>query len=166
MKTILSAALVAAGMALIPGAALAADFSGTWVRDTPQSTPSGYPVYWLTRTTQQGGGNGPVILRVTQTATTVEANDGIRPRRNYVLDGKPHAVRTDSMMARATVTSAMAGENLSVATEGPYGGMPGNVTTRETQTWTLSPDGKVLTIDLVRESPAARQTFREVYKRQ
>ena len=163
----LLAAVTAASLALIPVAAGAADYSGTWVRDPAQSAPSGFPVYWLTRTTQQmGGGNAAVVLQVRQSATGVEANDGIHPLRTYVLDGKPHAVRTDSMMAQAQVTAAMAGETLTVATEQPYGGMPGNVTARETQTWSLSPDGAVLTIALVRESPAGRQTFREVYRRQ
>jgi hypothetical protein len=166
MKRLLITAL-AAGVSFSTFAmpAAAADFSGTWVRDQAQSSAAGYPVYWMTRATQQmgGGNNAPYLMEVRQDSAAVQASDPVHPARKYVLDGKPHQVRTDSMLAQASVTAALVGDTLSVVTAQPYGGMPGNVATREVQTWSMSADGKVLTVLLQRESPAARQSYKEVF---
>ena len=65
----------------------------------------------------------------------------------------------------ATVVATVQGETLTVSTTQPFGGMPGNATLSITETWSLSPDGKVLTVRTERELPALRQTFNEIYNR-
>ena len=82
-----------------------------------------------------------------------------------MLDGKPHAMPTDTGIQTATVVATMQGDTLTVSTTQPFGGMPGNATLKITETWSLSPDGKVLTVKTERELPALRQTFNEVYNR-
>lgn len=167
-KNLITAALLAATVAFVPGTAFAADFSGSWVRDTKGSTIPGYPTYWMTRVQPGGfggGGNNQFVMDVKQSGTTLQASDTTHPVRTYMLDGKPHSWKLDTMVAQATTTASMSGDTITVTTSGPYGSMPGNVTTTETQTWSLSPDGKVLTISMVRKSPAASQTFKEVYNK-
>jgi hypothetical protein len=168
----LSLCLALAALVLLPAlastAASAADFSGAWVRDAARSKPAPYPNYWLTRVPPGGGfnQNNAFVLRVAQTATSVQVSDPIHPQRNYVLDGKAHAGRTDTGMADMTTTVAMAGDTLTVTTVQPYGGMPGNVTMKATESWALSADGKELTITIQRETPAKTESYAEVYKRQ
>jgi hypothetical protein len=166
-KHLIKVAALAVGLAFLPGTAFAADFSGSWVRDTAKSTVPGYPTYWLTRSQPGGfgGGNQQFVITVQQTGSAVQVSDTVHPARSYALDGKAHGWKMDTMLAQATTTASMKGETLTVATSEPYGGMPGNVTTTETQTWSLSPDGKVLTIAMVRASPAASQSFKEVFNR-
>ena len=65
----------------------------------------------------------------------------------------------------ASVVATMQGDTLTVSTTQPFGGMPGNATLRITETWSLSPDGKVFTVRTERDLPALRQTFNEVYNR-
>jgi hypothetical protein len=167
-KHLITAAALAACIAFVPGAAFAADFSGSWVRDTKGSTIPGYPTYWLTRAPAGGfggGGNNQFVLELKQTGNAIQASDNTHPVRTYALDGKPHSWKLDTMVAQATTTASMSGDTVTVTTTQPYGSMPGNVTATETQTWSLSPDGKVLTIAMVRKSPATTQTFKEVYNR-
>ncbi len=161
----LTMALIAA---LIPASAMAADFSGTWVRDAARSKPVPYPNYWLTRVTPgQGGGQNQIyVMRVQQGAAGVQVSDPVHNLRTLVPDGKPRTARTDTMMATMTVTAAMAGETLTVTTVQPYGGMPGNVPVTATERWSLSADGSELTIATVSELPAGKLDNIEVFKKQ
>ena len=161
------AILLMLGMALLPGLALAApDFNGSWVRDNAKSDHDIYPLYWLTRGVDAGGqGNAEYVVSVRQDARGVQVTDSVRPQRNYVLDGKPHVVPTDTGLAKATITATVQGETLVISTVQPYGGMPGNATMNAQEVWALSPDGKSLTITLTREVPATRQTIRQVFTR-
>ena len=59
----------------------------------------------------------------------------------------------------------MQGETLTVSTTQPFGGMPGNSILNVTETWSVSPDGKVLTVKTERALPALRQTFTEIFNR-
>jgi hypothetical protein len=43
--------------------------------------------------------------------------------------------------------------------------MPGNVTLKVKEAWSLSPDGKTLTITTTRDIPARHQEYKEVYTR-
>lgn len=149
-------------------AAFAADFSGAWARDASRSKSAPYPNYWLTRSPAVGGGNpnAPFVVRVEQNATGVVVVHPQLPQRSYVTDGKARMSRADSGLVQVSTTAAMAGDTLKVTTVQPYGGMPGNVTMTATETWSLSADGKELTIDTVRELPAQTQRFTEVFKRQ
>jgi hypothetical protein len=155
----------ALGLTALPTLALAADFNGSWVRDA-KSDKDSYPLYWLTR----GGafeytGGGPVVITVKQDANKVEVADPQRPIRTYELDGKPHTMTMDTMMAKATVTANMQDDKLMVTTSEPYGGMPGNATLTVHEVWSLSPDGKTLTVTTTRDVPAAKQTLKAIYTR-
>lgn len=156
------------GIALLPMMATAADFNGAWVRDAAQTKAVPYPNYWRTRAplSTGGGGNNAYVMNVQQTGESVQVSDPQHPQRIYALDGKPRVAPTDTGLAKVTTTATMNGETLSIATVQPYGGMPGNVPMRASETWALSPDGKVLTVTTVRDLPAQKQNFTEVYTRQ
>lgn len=167
MRNLTKMALLAAALAT-SAAAFAADFNGSWVRDGARSKAAPYPNYWLTRAPAAGGfnPNAPFVVRVQQSATGVIVTHPLFPQRSYVLDGKAHSSRADSGLVQVSTTAAMAGDTLKVTTVQPFGGMPGNVTMTATETWSLSPDGKELTITTVREVPATTQSFTEVFKKQ
>lgn len=144
------------------------DFAGTWVRDGARSDVVPNTMYWLTRGVDAGGGRGrntQTVIDVQQNAGRMEVTDPARPLRTLILDGKPHTVPTDTGMQTATVVATMQGDTLTVSTTQPFGGMPGNATLRITETWSMSPDRKVLTIKTERELPASRQAFSEVFNR-
>jgi hypothetical protein len=144
------------------------NFSGTWVRDGAKSDVVPNTMYWLTRGVDAGGGRGrnaQLVIEIQQTAGRIEITDPARPLRTLSLDGKPHTVPTDTGIQTSTVTATVTGETVTVSTTQPFGGMPGNVSLKIAETWSLSPDGKVLTIRTERELPASRQTFTEIFNR-
>ena len=163
MKAFITAAALLA--ALAPGVATAADLSGTWVRDAARSKVAPYPVYWITRAPPSGGNNNAFAMVVKQTPESVQVTDPVHPQRTYMLDGRARPSRSDSGTADMTTTATMKDDRLSVVTVQPYGGRPGNVEMTERQTWTVSPDGRTLTVDTVRETPALRQSYVEVFTR-
>jgi hypothetical protein len=145
-----------------------AEFSGTWVREGAKSDVVPNTMYWLTRGVDAGGGRGrnnQTVIEVQQSAGRIQITDPARPLRTLVLDGKPHEMPTDTGMQKAIVVATMQGDALSVSTSQPFGGMPGNLTLKITETWLLSADGKVLTVTTERDTPALRQVFSEVYNR-
>jgi hypothetical protein len=154
---------------LVPAMAFAEpDFSGAWVRDGAKSDVVPNTMYWLTRGVEAGGGRGrntQTVIEVQQSAGRIQVADPSRPPRTLMLDGKPHPVPTDTGIQMATVVATVQGDTLTVSTTQPFGGMPGNVTLRITETWSLSPDGKVLTVRTERDLPASRQSFNEIYNR-
>ena len=144
------------------------DFTGTWVRDGAKSDVVPNTMYWLTRGVEAGGGRGrntQTVIEVQQSAGRMRVADPARPPRTLMLDGQPHAVPTDTGIQMATVVATLQGDALTVLTTQPFGGMPGNATLRITETWSLSLDGKVLTVRTERDLPASRQSFTEVYNR-
>ena len=145
-----------------------ADFSGTWVRDGAKSDVVPNTMYWLTRGVDPGGGRGrnnQTVIEVQQSADRMQVTDPARPLRTLLLDGKPHSVPTDTGMQMATVVATAQGDTLVISTTQPFGGMPGNLTLKITETWSLSADGKVLTVRTERDTPALRQSFNELYDR-
>jgi len=144
------------------------NFSGTWVRDSAKSDVVPNTMYWLTRGVEAGGGRGrnsQLVLEIQQPPGRIEITDPARPLRTLWLDGKPRSVKTDTGIQNSTVTANVAGETVTVSTIQPFGGMPGNSMLSITETWSLSPDGGVLTIKTERELPALRQTFTEIFTR-
>jgi hypothetical protein len=144
------------------------NFSGTWVRDSAKSDVVPNTMYWLTRGVDAGGGRGrnaQLVIEIQQAAGRLEISDPARTPRTLSLDGKPHSVPTDTGLQTSTVTATVTGETLTVSTTQPFGGMPGNSILKVTETWSVSPDGKVLTIRTERELPAQRQTFTEIFNR-
>lgn len=158
--------MVAAALAFLPAAAIAApDFSGTWARDRAASDPDPYPIYRLARPPQgaENAGAPDGTLNVKQAGGKLETYDINRPGRSYMLDGKPHMMATDTGMQQANVTATLRDDGLLIAATQPYGGMPGNIGATVTESWTLSPDGKTLTITTVRDTPAEKRTVKSVY---
>ena len=145
-----------------------AEFSGAWVRDGAKSDVVPNTMYWLTRGVDAGGGRGrnsQSVIEVQRSAGQMKVADPARPPRTLTLDGKPHTAPTETGIQVATVVATVQGDTLTVSTTQPFGGMPGNATLKITETWSLSPDGKVLTVRTERELPAQRQAFSEIYNR-
>ena len=159
--------MIALGLAAMPGLASAADFSGLWIRDAAQSTgtnPS--PLYWITRDGPAGGGpGGEAGIVIAQTPTTVQVTSGNKPLRVYTTDGTGRTVKADTGVTDVTVSAAHRGNNLVITTVHPYSGLPGSVTATTTETWSLSPDGRTMTVDTVRAVPGMTQAVKEVYNK-
>ncbi len=168
MKRQLGMLGIALGMICLPAMALAAtDFSGAWVRNNAHSDPAPN-LMWTTRvSTAMGGGRAPseVILNVHQDATSMQAPDSQSRVRSYTLDGKPHTRATDTGLEKATVTASFEGDTLVIETSQPFGGMPGNATLKIKEVWSLSADGKTLTVTTTRDVPARHQSFKQEYTR-
>ena len=171
--------LIVLGMALFgwPLVALAAaNFSGSWVQDNAKSDRVPEPV-WLTRAPAGGRGGGgrgggpggrgnaEVVVSVQQDANSVQVTGPQGATRKYTLDGKSYTSATETGVEKESVTANLQGDSLVIWTTRPYGGMPGNVTLQVKEVWSLSPDGKILTIAITHTSPAAEKTFRQVFNR-
>jgi hypothetical protein len=173
-RTILMLGMAVSGLPVL--AMAAPDFSGSWVQDSSKSERVPEPM-WLTRATPggRGGGRGggpggrgnaaEVLLTVQQDANNLQVTDGGGATRKYALDGKPFTKTTETQMAKATVTASVEGDTLVIGSTRPYGGMPGNVTLEVKEVWSLSLDGKTLTITTTHTSPATIKTYKQVYNR-
>jgi hypothetical protein len=106
-------------------------------------------------------------MTVHQDARTLHVDDPQSMIHEYTLnaDGTAHTEPMDTGIQKAQVTAQLQGDNLVVETTEPYGGMPGNVTLKVKEVWSLSPDGKTLTITTTRDVPARNQEYKEVYTR-
>ena len=104
-------------------------------------------------------------MTVRQEAGSLQVTDPNGAVRKYMLDGKPATHETETEMAKAAVSASLQGDSLVIATTRPYGGMPGNVTLDVKEVWSLSPDGKTLTITTTHASPATVKTYKQVYNR-
>lgn len=160
------------GIILLPTLAMAAtpDFSGSWIRNSTGSDPMPNQMYWVTRGAAGGGGGGrggrgggEVTLTVEQDAKTLQVSQSNEIARKYTLDGKAHTRPTDTGIQKAEDTAQLEGDSLVIDTAEPFGGMPGNAILKIKETWSLSPDGKILTITTTRDIPARHETFKEVY---
>lgn len=166
IKTTLVAASFVIALPALAMAAAAPNFGGSWVRDAAKSTPVGFPTYWLTRAAPAGGGgNNEFLLEVRHEANRLSFSDPARPVRTMELDGRPYTLPMPNGLQPATVTATLQGDAVVVTRNEPYAGMPGNVAANIKETWSLSPDGKVLTIDTVRATPALTQAYHEVFSR-
>ena len=154
----------------------ATNFTGSWVQDNAKSDRVPEPV-WLTRA-QAGGrggggrgggpggrGNAEVVMNVQQDGNSVQVTGPQGATRKYTLDGKPYTGATETGIEKAAVIANLQGDTLVIGTTRPYGGMPGNVTLQIKEVWSLSPDGKILTITTTHTSPAAEKNFKQVFYR-
>jgi hypothetical protein len=171
--------LLMLGIILLPTLTMAAppDFSGTWAKDAANSDPVPDLSYWMTRTTppaapapRPGGGQRPapvVLLTIQQDAKTLHVVDSQSLIHEYTLEGddSPHTKPMDTGIQKAEVTAKLQADNLVIETSEPYGGMPGNVTLKVKEVWSLSPEGKTLTIVTTRDIPARHQEYKQVYTR-
>ena len=162
--------LLILGLMLLPTLAMAApDFSGSWVLNKSNSDPAPNDMYWMTREAPGGGGGGrgnaQVVINVHQDAKTLQVADSQHPNRAYMLDGTEHTVPTDTGVEKAHITAGIQGDDLIIDTSEPYGGMPGNATLKVKETWSISPDGKTLTVTTTRAVAAKTVTFKQVYNK-
>jgi hypothetical protein len=153
---------------LLPNLAMAApDFNGRWVMNTASSDANPYPYYLLARPPAEAGGprRFQFSMTVQQSGDTMKVTDIERPIRHYVLDGKPHSRPTDTRIQNAEVTANLQGNDLVIETTEPYSGMAGNVKLKQKEVWSLSPDGKTLTINITRNTPAREKTIKQVFEK-
>ena len=68
-------------------------------------------------------------------------------------------------MAKAAITAGIQGDTVVISTTQPWGGMPGNVSLEIKEVWSLSPDGKVLTVTTNRNTPALQNSYKTVYNK-
>jgi hypothetical protein len=170
------------------------DFSGTWARDNANSDPVPNQMYWMTRVAPAaprpaagtvlgaapgaapaaaraagGGQRAPqlTLLTIHQDAGTLHVIDPQSTIHEYTLvgDGSPHTKPMDTGIQNAVVTAKLQADSLVIETTEPFGGMPGNVAAKIKEVWSLSPDGKTLTITTTRDIPARHQEYKEVYTR-
>ena len=99
-------------------------------------------------------------MTIQQDAKSLKQSESQAIVRNYVLDGAPHTRSTDTGIQKAEVTAKLQGDSLVIETTEPFGGMPGNVGLKIKEVWTLSPDGKTLTIITTRDIPARHQEYK------
>jgi hypothetical protein len=164
-------------------ATAAPNFTGSWFRDAASSDPVPNPL--MLREDAQGGGGGgrgqgrgagggrgpggrgggPMPMVVAQDASSLQVTDPQGAVRKYTLDGKTHIVTMDTGVQKAHVTASWQGDALIISSEEPYGGMPGNVTLHAKEVWSISPDGKTLTIATTRTIPAIEKSYKEVYNK-
>ena len=172
--------LTMAVMALfgLPVLAIAAqNFSGSWVRDNAKSDQAPNSTYWLTREPNSGGAGGggrggggrgapaPVVMTVQQDANSLTVTSPQGAVQKYTLDGKPFSKAMDTGMAKAVISANVQGETVVLTTTQPWGGMPGNASLEIKEVWSLSPDGKVLTVTTTRNTPAVQNSYKTVYNK-
>jgi len=104
-------------------------------------------------------------MNVQQDANSVQVTGPQGATRKYTLDGKPYTGATETGIEKAAVTANLQGDSLVIGTTRPYGGMPGNVTLHVKEVWSLSPDGKILTIATTHATPALEKNFKQVFNR-
>jgi len=152
----------------------APNFSGSWVRDNAKSDSVPDPIMLSRPTTPAGGGGGrggggrgnaEAVMAVQQEGTMLVATSPQGAVSKYTVDGKPYTRATETGIEKAVVTASWQGDTLVIATTQPYGGMPGNVTLQIKEVWSLSPDGKVLTITTTRSQPAVEKIYKQVYNK-
>lgn len=147
-RLVLFVAVIALAVAGVAFAQAKPDFSGTWTLDTAKSDQMGGP----------GGGGGRGMggpMTIKQTATELSVTRG-ENTTTYKLDGSENTVSMGQMQGKAT--AKLDGSKLVIKTtmETPNG-------TRETTaTYSLSADGKELTV----VSATARGERKMVYTKQ
>ena len=179
--------LIAVGVAIfsLPFVAAAApNFSGSWLKDNANSDPVPNAMYWLTREPNsggaagggragalggaRGGGRGPqIVMKVQQDANSLQVTQqqtGVVQK--YNLDGKPFTMPMDTRIQKASVTASVQGDAVVITSTEPWGGMPGNVGLEVKETWSLSADGKTLTVTTTRSDPAVKKSYKQVYTKQ
>ena len=73
--------------------------------------------------------------------------------------------KTVTFLGQAAVAAKMQGCDFVIATSGPYGRMPRNVTLQISEVWSLSSDGKLLKVTTNHDSPAVKKLFKQTYNR-
>ncbi len=156
-------ALLACALGLVSASAKA-NFSGTWTLDKAHS--EGLPPELKAQT-----------LTVVQTddklsieASTTRESGEVKQSETYVLDGKqtdykPQAVMGYEGTGKRTARWGADGNSVEVKEVATYDTPMGAVDVNITRKWTLSADGKSLTIDMTIESPQGTRQMKRVFTR-
>jgi hypothetical protein len=161
--------IIAAALLFAPVTAYAQDLTGTWVRDGARSDVVPDSMYWTVRGVVTGGTRGATsnhTIEIRQSAGSMQITDQARPLRVYQLDGQQHTVPADTGIVDATIKASVQGDAVVVERSQTYSGLPGSATLNTTEYWTLGADGNSLVLTTIRETPARRVTYNEVYTRQ
>lgn len=149
------------------------DFSGTWVLDIPKSQLNErMRIEALTMTVAQTDKELKVTSETKRPAPSTDANPAAanspaagRGMRgfgggdgtvSYSLDGKETIVEVDGPNGKMPIKykAALEAGKANLSSSRSFGGPMGDVTATTKDTWTLSPDGKTLTV--VREQTTPR----------
>ena len=155
--------LAVAAILMLNLSAAAADFSGTWKLDAAKSTglPPGME---QTMTVVQ---TGDAIKIETVLKGTPQGEQKVPD--SYVLDGKEHDFKPgnnpNAQGKRTSKPNAAGGFEVveKAEVETPDGE---RVTIEATRKWTLSADGKTLTIEMKVKTPQGEQQSRRIFVRQ
>jgi hypothetical protein len=159
------------GLTLLPLAAIAqSDFSGSWVANTAESDQAVDTIYWFGRIDAVVPGQPNIKVEQDGDTVTVYEEARVLTRYDYpavyVADGKAHRVTSGNTgMAQETVTTSWDDGKLAIESVKPWGGMPGNITLKSREVWSLSPKGDKLYIATTHSSPAKVITYTRVYDR-
>ena len=135
------------------------DFSGTWVLNKAKSD------YQMGR----GGGAPDITLKVKQSGDTIKVNEesnSERGRRDraYTLNINGQEQQIQGFMGRpATATAQWDGNKLAISTTMSFERQGQTMEMASDDTWSLSEDGKVLTIDGTTESSFGTRTSKRVF---
>jgi hypothetical protein len=137
------------------------DFSGTWVLNKAKSD------YQMGR----GGGTPDITMKVKQTGDTIKVNEefssemGSRDRA-YTLKTDGQEQQIQGFRGRpATATAQWDGSKLVISTMMSFERQGQKMEMASDDTWSLSQDGKVLTIDSTMESSFGTRTSKRVFDR-
>ncbi len=147
--------LLVIGLCLV-GVALAADFSGTWVLNAEKSD-QGRGGGGGGRAGGGGGGRGMGgEMVITQTATEFSITRG-QNETKYVLDGAEHTLTTQR--GETKYKAVLSGDTLALTGTQSFGGNEMPLNTK----YTLSADGKELTVTTVMNMGGQETTRKQVY---
>ncbi len=159
MKSVVTCAVavVVSGVAALAQA----NFAGTWVLDAQRSqgVPEGIE---MTMTVKQDGNR-------VQIETNVSSPQGQQTIPDlYVLDGnetdyKPPVIGEGTGKGKRTAKWSADKSGLESTESATITGPEGEATITAKRKWTLSPDGKTLTIDLTMNTPAGEQISKRVF---
>ena len=151
-------------------------FTGTWVLDRAQSQVPSHKGHGRHGKDMAGPQGSPAEVRlvVEQQGNTLKATRsvarGTRERsmsETYVVDGTEQTEPTrrgGTSVTRATLGGDRLVINKTHTMPATEQGQPARTFARES-VWTLSPDGRTLTIDTTMQSPRGDRTMKTVYTR-
>lgn len=170
MKRITNAALAAvmalgaATAAVSAAAAAKADFTGVWKLDVSKSEGLPPMIKGQTMSVKQTGDRVEI-------ETTITSDEGEQIVKDaYTLDGKEvdHVQKAMGMEGKGKRTSKWSadGNGIEVSENAHFETAMGAADVKATRKWTLSADGKTLTIVMDIEGPMGPQTIKRVFVKQ
>ncbi|MEP7213384.1 MAG: hypothetical protein ABI791_09930 [Acidobacteriota bacterium] len=173
-KTLFAAALCCMLSIAAFAQAKTADFSGTWTLDVSKSKlDERARIESMTLTVNQTAKDIKVDSKTARTPRPEGAPGGMGggngmgrggnfgngdATTTYTLDGKAMTIQQETQMGSIPVNliGKLDGGTLNLSSSRTFNGANGEVTATTKETWTLSPDGKTLTVN--RESVSPRGT--------